>query len=72
MGGFDKIENCQQGHLSKLKDEFVTRYSAACFDPDDLSLNTEVSSNHDSEQEFVSGGPLLQIDQNRRQKFGKS
>jgi hypothetical protein len=66
MGGFDKIESCQRGHSTKLKDEFVTRYSAACFDPDDLSLITEVSSNHDSEQEFVSSGPLLQIDQNRR------
>jgi len=49
MGGFDKIENCQPIHSAKLKQEFVTRYSAACFDPDDLSLITEVSSNQDSE-----------------------
>lgn len=67
MGGFEKIENCKRGVLSKQRDEFVIRYSAACFDPDDLSLNTEFSSScNDSEQEFVSGGPLLQIDQNRR------
>ena len=64
LGGFEKIE---QGQTSTAKEEFISRYSAACFDPDDLSLNTEVSSScNDSELECVIGGPLIQLDQNRR------
>lgn len=50
----------------------MDRYNAACFDPDDLSLNTEVSEqNNDSEKEGLY--PSLQsMSSERKYKSGKS
>ena len=68
LGGFEKIEHASS--LSEAKNTFVSRYSAAYFDPDDLSLNTEISSrdeNNDFDREIQ-----LPYFYERRNKGGKS
>lgn len=73
LGGFDKIEHCGTSYETQRR-RFVDRYSAACFDPDDLSLNTEISSSDhccNSENEVNVGVPQLAAER-RNKGFGKS
>ena len=45
IGGFDQIETADGPGITKFRDEFISRYSCACNDPDDISLKTELSIN---------------------------
>ena len=49
--GFDQIEAADRPGISKIRDDFIARYSSACNDPDDISLKTELSN---SDQTFDS------------------
>ena len=73
LGGFEKVEHCSTSYEAQRR-KFIERYSAACFDPDDLSLNTEISnSDHYFGSENESNCTYPQLTNDRRNKgFGKS